>query len=55
MKPLMNSEDRTRVFPVSAALSQQVTSLPMGPWMTEAQIDQVAEALRAAPTSLLEL
>jgi dTDP-4-amino-4,6-dideoxygalactose transaminase len=52
---LMRPQDRDVQFPVAKALSLQVTSLPMGPWMSEAQIDQVASALSALPAELLDL
>jgi dTDP-3-amino-3,4,6-trideoxy-alpha-D-glucose transaminase len=55
VQSLMRDADRGKTFPVGKALSQQVTSLPMGPWMTSGQIDQVAEALRAMPAELLEI
>lgn len=42
-------------FPVAEALAQQVVSLPMGPWMTQDQVDQVAGALAALPDGLLHL
>jgi dTDP-4-amino-4,6-dideoxygalactose transaminase len=50
----MRETDRGASFPVAKALSEQVTSLPMGPWMTDHQIDQVVEALSSIPAELLE-
>jgi dTDP-4-amino-4,6-dideoxygalactose transaminase len=50
----MRETDRGASFPVAKALSEQVTSLPMGPWMTDQQIDQVVEALSSIPAELLE-
>jgi len=40
-------------FPVADALSREVTSLPMGPWMSDEQIEQVANALRELPDELV--
>lgn len=34
-------------------LGREVVSLPMGPWMTDAQVSHVAEALRRLPRELL--
>lgn len=39
--------------PNSTTLGRQVVSLPMGPWMTDAQVDQVARALRDLPSDAL--
>lgn len=39
--------------PNSAMLGRQVVSLPIGPWMTDSQVAQVAEALRALPSDAL--
>ena len=53
MLPILNPVSRRQTFPVSEGLAQQVTSLPMGPWMSAAQIDKVASALHGIPTELL--
>ncbi len=55
VQQLMREQDRGAAFPVGKALSLQVTSLPMGPWMSESQIAQVADALRSIPAELLDL
>jgi dTDP-3-amino-3,4,6-trideoxy-alpha-D-glucose transaminase len=39
----------------SAELGAQVVSLPIGPWMNDAQVDQVAHALRGLDRRLLAL
>jgi dTDP-3-amino-3,4,6-trideoxy-alpha-D-glucose transaminase len=53
MQMLMNDRSRGESFPVAESLAGQVTSLPMGPWMTDDQVEQVAAALRELPSSLL--
>ena len=53
MRALMSDDSLARSFAVSEALSRQVTSLPMGPWMKDAQVAQVAAALREIPAALL--
>jgi len=40
-------------FPGAAALATQVTSLPIGPWMTDDQVDIVVAALATIPENLL--
>jgi dTDP-3-amino-3,4,6-trideoxy-alpha-D-glucose transaminase len=55
MRALMKSESLTASFPVAERLAKTVTSLPMGPWMTQDQVTQVAEALRTVPEKLLNL
>jgi len=42
-----------RDFPGAAALASEVTSLPIGPWMSEAQVDVVVAALELLPKSML--
>ena len=42
-----------RDFPVAAALASEVTSLPIGPWMTDDQVDVVVAALGLLPENLL--
>ncbi|HWL00875.1 MAG TPA: DegT/DnrJ/EryC1/StrS family aminotransferase [Microbacteriaceae bacterium] len=39
-------------FDRAEALGREVVSLPMGPWMSDAQVDQVAETLRVLPREL---
>jgi dTDP-4-amino-4,6-dideoxygalactose transaminase len=53
VRPLMTQASREQVFPEAESLARQVTSLPMGPWMSEQQIDQVVAALRGLPADLL--
>lgn len=53
MRALMSNDALMRPFAVAEALSRQVTSLPMGPWMNDAQVAQVAAALHEIPTELL--
>jgi dTDP-3-amino-3,4,6-trideoxy-alpha-D-glucose transaminase len=53
VQALMSESSRQQVFPVAEALSRQVTSLPMGPWMSDSQINQVAGALHDLPSDLL--
>ncbi len=53
MKPLIAEQARSLSFPVAEALAGQVTSLPMGPWMTDAQVEQVVSALSDVPVALL--
>lgn len=55
MQALMRPDDRGASFAVGTALSLQVTSLPMGPWMSEEQIEHVVHALAALPAELLDL
>lgn len=39
--------------PVADSLSREVTSLPMGPWMTDAQVEAVVDALSQVPDAML--
>lgn len=55
MKSLLSDSTRNLSFPVAEALAQQVTSVPMGPWMSDEQIDTVAAALAGIPDALLAL
>ncbi|HEY0258742.1 MAG TPA: DegT/DnrJ/EryC1/StrS family aminotransferase [Lacisediminihabitans sp.] len=50
---VLGAELRERRFAVADTLADQVTSLPMGPWMSDGQIDQVADALSRIPEELL--
>jgi len=42
-----------REFPCAAALASEVTSLPIGPWMTDDQVDIVVAALERLPERML--
>lgn len=53
MRALMNDDSLSRTFPVAEQLATSVTSLPMGPWMTDQQVYQVADALSGIPEHLL--
>ena len=55
MRSLMNAAGNSGVFPVAEDLARKVTSLPMGPWMSAGQVDQVATALNVMPRELLSL
>lgn len=39
--------------PVSEMLSKSVTSIPMGPWMTDVEVNRVSEVLSRIPSGLL--
>ncbi|MBX3094058.1 MAG: DegT/DnrJ/EryC1/StrS family aminotransferase [Cryobacterium sp.] len=51
----LRPEDREAHFPVSQTLSEQVVSLPMGPWMTDAQVEHVTTILSEVPRDLLAI
>ena len=53
MKPLLTGASVDARFAVSEALAQQVTSLPMGPWMDDDQVAHVAATLRGLPDDIL--
>jgi dTDP-4-amino-4,6-dideoxygalactose transaminase len=53
MKALMNEVSLAASFPIAESLGAQVTSIPMGPWMSDVQVEQVAAALRDVPAALL--
>lgn len=53
MKPLLTGASVDARFAVSEALAQQVTSLPMGPWMNDDQVEHVAATLRGLPDDIL--
>jgi dTDP-3-amino-3,4,6-trideoxy-alpha-D-glucose transaminase len=55
MRALMSATSLAASFPVSDTLASSVTSLPMGPWMTDEQVSQVAEALHEIPVGMLRL
>lgn len=40
-------------LPHSRALAESVVSLPIGPWLSDAEVERVAAALQAAPPELL--
>jgi dTDP-4-amino-4,6-dideoxygalactose transaminase len=51
---LLTLGDKNKMpLPVSELLSKSVLSLPMGPWMTEEQVAQVAGALSMLPRKLI--
>lgn len=52
MKPLMASRAKQQSFPAAELLARQVTSLPMGPWMNDSQVQMVVDALAAAPAEV---
>jgi dTDP-3-amino-3,4,6-trideoxy-alpha-D-glucose transaminase len=53
MRPLMTAASLRQAFPVSENLAASVVSLPMGPWMTDDQVEHVARALENIPGELL--
>ena len=53
MRQYLSTPVHERDFPGASALAVEVTSLPMGPWMTDYQVDLVAAALEALPKDLL--
>ena len=53
MKPFMDEKSIHKVFPSASLLSNQVLSLPMGPWMVQNQIDKVAKSISNIPDELL--
>lgn len=55
MRALMTDASLAQSFPVSEDLALQVTSLPMGPWMRDDQVAQVAAALHEIPLELLAI
>ena len=55
MRKLMSPVSLAQQFPNAETLATQVTSLPMGPWMSDAQVDHVAAALGQIPAALLTL
>jgi len=55
MVPLLSDASRGAHFPIAEALARQVTSLPMGPWMTDEQVEYVADVLSRVPVNLLAL
>jgi len=44
---------RETALPQSISLAQSVVSLPMGPWMSDVQVEIVVDALRVLPRELL--
>jgi dTDP-3-amino-3,4,6-trideoxy-alpha-D-glucose transaminase len=53
MRALMNSDSLNRTYPNAERLARTVTSIPMGPWMTQQQVERVAHALGEIPDNLL--
>jgi dTDP-4-amino-4,6-dideoxygalactose transaminase len=53
MRKFVSVDGELPSFPVAERLAKEVTSLPMGPWMTPQQIDQVASALSLIPEDAL--
>jgi dTDP-3-amino-3,4,6-trideoxy-alpha-D-glucose transaminase len=53
MQPYLLAPVHERDFPCASALAAEVTSLPIGPWMTDDQVDIVVAALEALPRNLL--
>ena len=53
MQQYLQAPVHEREFPGAAALASEVTSLPIGPWMTDDQVDVVVEALTLLPRNLL--
>ncbi|MBK5237545.1 MAG: DegT/DnrJ/EryC1/StrS family aminotransferase [Actinomycetales bacterium] len=53
MRALMTADSLLKKFPVSEQLANSVVSLPMGPWMTDDQVEQVTRALQNIPDGLL--
>lgn len=53
MRPYLLAPVHERDFPCASALAAEVTSLPIGPWMTDDQVDIVVAALEALPRNLL--
>ena len=54
MRAAMRAEDLERSYPVAELMGASVVSLPMGPWMTQQQVEQVAGALAEIPDGLLQ-
>lgn len=53
MKQYLPAPVHEHEFPCAAALASEVTSLPIGPWMTDDQVDIVVAALEQLPRNLL--
>ena len=53
MQKYLKAPVHERDFPGAAALAAEVTSLPIGPWMTDDQVDVVVAALELLPGELL--
>jgi dTDP-4-amino-4,6-dideoxygalactose transaminase len=53
MRAALPGERLAGRYPVAERLGATVTSLPIGPWMTDAQVDRVADAIAATPAGLL--
>lgn len=53
VQAILADTTRQQSFPVAEALAHQVTSLPMGPWMSNEQVQHVASTLERTPGHLL--
>ena len=53
MQKYLKAPVHERDFPSAVKLASEVTSLPIGPWMTDDQVDVVVEALELLPKRLL--
>jgi dTDP-3-amino-3,4,6-trideoxy-alpha-D-glucose transaminase len=53
MQEYLKAPVHERDFPGAVALASEVTSLPIGPWMTDDQVDVVVAALELLPEELL--
>ena len=53
MKQYLLAPAHEHEFPCAAALASEVTSLPIGPWMTDDQVDIVVAALESLPRNML--
>jgi dTDP-4-amino-4,6-dideoxygalactose transaminase len=53
LKGMTRLESPTENFPNSIALAREVVSLPIAPWMTDENINKVADSLATLPAALL--
>jgi dTDP-3-amino-3,4,6-trideoxy-alpha-D-glucose transaminase len=53
MERYLRTPVHERDFPGAVALASEVTSLPIGPWMTDDQVDVVVAALELLPKNLV--
>jgi dTDP-4-amino-4,6-dideoxygalactose transaminase len=53
VRALLTVDELARPYPAAENLARTVTSLPVGPWMSEVQVEQVADALSSVPEHLL--
>lgn len=54
MRDHMPESFRGATIPVAEQLAAQVTSLPIGPWMSDEQVESVADVLSRIPDGLLD-